>query len=122
MSSLQEKVAAAKQPVPVYTFQLPPGIANGIESIGIREITSREELRAAKRSGRDGVKLGYELAKQGLAEINGESVHEGDGSADKVWDAMGPKARSLVVAAFQKVNHPTDDDLEGFLESQTVKV
>ena len=122
MTSLQERVTAAKRTVPIHTFTLPAGIANGIETVGIKEITTREEERVANRSRKNDMKLGFELVKQAIVEVNGQSVSLADGSTDRVWEDMGPRARTLMVAAYQEVNHPTDDQMASFLKSQTVKV
>lgn len=123
--NVQEQLAehgAAKPTRAVHTFTLPKKHQNGIETIGLFQLTSDEELMATKRSRNSQHRLVYELVKQALAEIDGTKVGLGDGSADKAWNSMNPKVRTLVMAAFGEIHAPEEDDLEGFLKSQQVSV
>lgn len=120
-ATLQER-AVKKQVRPVHTFTFPPSVATDIESVGIAELTSDEEIQATKRVGTDQARLPYELSLQCLAEVNGKPVSLVDGSADTAWKAMSSKQRTLMVAAYSEVNAPEQEDLSGFLKSQQVKV
>lgn len=115
--------AVTKQVRAVHTFTFPPSVATDkVQSVGIGELTANEEIQAAKRVGTDQARLPYELSLQCLAEVNGEPVSLGDGSADTAWQAMSAKQRTLVIAGYGEVNAPEQEDLSGFLKSQQVKV
>jgi hypothetical protein len=122
MDQIKKKVDEKKQSRPVYVFDVPASLANGITSIGIVQLTAREEMQAAKRAGSDTIRLVYEQVKQSLVEVNGEAVNMADGSADSAIEAMDPKVRNLVMAAFANLHSPPEDTVRGFLESQSVRV
>jgi len=122
MGVAQDKMAEMKKARPVYTYDIPAPLANGITSIGIVELTTQEELMAAKRAAGDTHRLAYELTMQSLAEVNGSPVKLMDGSADKAFNDMGPKVRQLVMQAYGRLHGPEDSIVEGFLGSQKVKV
>lgn len=107
---------------PIHRFTIPEALANGIEEVGLVQLTSNEELRATKRSRNDTHRLAYELTKQSLVEVNGDPVKEGDGSVDAAWSSMEPKVRTLVLAAFGELHTPEEEDLSNFLKSQQVIV
>ncbi len=121
-ATLQER-AVKKQVRPVHTFTFPPSVSTDeVQSVGISELTSNEEIQATKRVGTDQARLPYELSLQCLAEVNGKPVSLGDGSADTAWKAMSSKQRTLMIAAYSEVNAPEQEDLSGFIKSQQVKV
>jgi hypothetical protein len=59
---------------PVYQFEVPEQLANGVTSVGLVELSADEEIMATKRSRGDTMRLAYELAKQALVEVNGAKV------------------------------------------------
>jgi hypothetical protein len=107
---------------PVFVYDMPEGVIDTIKSVGLVELTAEEELTATKRSRGDHMRLAYELAKQCLVEVNGAPVSLGDGSADKVWGSMGPKARNLVLTAYAEMHAPAEDMAQLFLKSRKVRV
>jgi hypothetical protein len=119
---IQEKVETTKSSRPVYVYQIPKLMADGITSIGLVQLTTHEEMMAAKRAGSDPVKYVYEQAKQSLVEVNGEKVSLGDGSTEQALDRMGPQIRSLMMTAFGKLHSPPEDTTADFLNTQSVKV
>jgi hypothetical protein len=45
-----------------------------------------------------------------------------DNSADQLLSELGPKGRTLLLAAYNKVNQPPKEDLDGFLQSASASV
>lgn len=122
--ALQDRVADAVPTTArtIHQFTIPPPLANGIKKIGMVQLTTAEELRATKRAQRDQIRLAYELTKQALVEVDGTTVGEADGSADKAWDNMPPKIRSLVLLAYANLHTPEEEDVDSFLKSQVSSV
>ncbi len=126
-AGVQKQVEAQTAPAsdrPIYRFDIPASIRaiQPIKTVGLVQINSNEEVRATKRARNDSHQMAYSLAKQSLIEVDGKPVSEGDGSADKVWDAMHPKVRVLVVTAYGELHTPEDEDINAFLKSQRVSV
>ena len=122
---IQEKVDASKGMRPartVHTFPLPDSVPGEVRSVSVTELTAEEELMATRRAGTDAFKVAYELAKQSLVAVNGEKVSLADGTSDKVWVAMHPKARALTIIAYNAVHQPADNDVADFLKGQTIQV
>jgi len=107
---------------PIYTYKVPKVMADGVQSIGLVQLTTHEEMMSAKRAGSDPIRLVYEQVKQSLAEVNGQPVSLGDGTADTAFDKMGPQLRNLVMTAYAKLHTPADGMADDFLASQAVKV
>src|SRR5256885_1253432 len=85
----------------VFTFKVPPKMAarSGIQTIGLYELTTKEETQAAKRCGTDMSRMAYELTLAALASVNGKPVSMADGTAEEAWGKMGPKVRTLAMTA-----------------------
>ena len=113
---------AVKSSRAVHTYTLPERLHPSIKTVGLVELTPVEELMATKRSGSDGIRLAYELAKQALAEINGAPVRLADGSSDTAWESMGAKVRNLVLGAYADLHTPPDGAADAFLKSHEVRV
>ena len=108
---------------PVYVYDVPTTLGEGgIETVGLVQLTAREEMMAAKRAGSDAIKLVYEQVKQALVEVNGEKVGLADGSADTAFDKMNPMVRNLVMTAFAQLHTPPEEATVGFLQSRIVRV
>jgi len=123
-AALHERAKPAPKPTrPVYRYTIPVRLQGaGVSEVGMVQLTSGEELQATKRARNDTHRLAYELAKQSLVEVNGEKVGAADGSADKAWDALDPKVRTLVMSAYGDLHAPEEDDLNAFRKSQRVEV
>lgn len=109
----------------VFTFKLPAEIADRPgcpKTIGVKELTGLDEVDAANRAGGDQARLAFEMARASLVRSDGNSVHLADGTADVLWEALGPKGRRLVITAYTKVNNPLQVEAKDFLDSQTVTV
>lgn len=107
----------------VYAYTIPKRIAKeaGVQSIGLIELTAREEMLAAKRSNGEQFNLAHSLVTSSLHMVNDVEVSIGDGSADRAWETMNPKVRNLVLQAFADIHAPEDEDTADFLASRQVK-
>ena len=115
--------AALRVVVPVYVFTVPEDVeANGVSSVGLRELTAQDELMCAKRAGGDSIRLAFEMAKQALAEVNEKKVSLVDGSADKAWDSFSSQIRQLVLTAYAEIHNVDEAKTKNFLKSRQVKV
>lgn len=107
----------------IHSFKIPESLASyGVKEIGLVELTMEEELLATRRSRGDAVRLAYEYAKECLRVVDGKTVRTIDGSADKVWSAMHPKVRQLVIRAYGLLHQPKAEEDSAFLESHEIKV
>ena len=66
--------------------------------------------------------MAYELAKQSLVEVNDKVLNEGDGTKDRAWIDMKPKARNLVLVAYNELHNPDDENVADFLNSRQAVV
>lgn len=122
---VEKRLAALKRDREVHTFEIPPGMCGPeYKSVSLLELTADEELLAAKRSkdSSGALRLGYELAKQSLCEVNEQPVSLNDGTADRAWNHMPPKVRSLVVQAYAELHSPPEEATDAFLKSRQVRV
>lgn len=106
----------------IHVYDIPAPMANGVQKVGLVELTAQEELQATKRSHGDSMRLAYELAKQSLVEVNDQKVSLADGSADEMWNKMSPKVRNLVLTAYADLHAPPEGAIEGFLKSHQQRV
>lgn len=108
---------------PVHIFKIPESLAiHGIKEVGLVELTMEEEMLATRRSRGDAVRLAYEYAKECLRTVDGKVVRTTDGSSDKIWNAMHPKVRQLVIRAYGVLHQPQTEEDSAFLASHEVKV
>lgn len=125
MSEIEEVLGGTskKQPRVVHTFNVPESLhKHGITSLGIHELTPRDEQIAAKRSGGDSNRLAYGLALQALAEVNGKPVSTGDGTAEAAVNGMHPKIRNLMLMAYAEIHNTDEEATKDFLASRQVRV
>ena len=114
---------AVKQTRPVYTFDFPSGIASTeVQSIGLVQLTSDEEIMATKRASNNPASMAQNLTLQALVEFNGQSVSMADGSTETAWRKLSPKQRGLLITAYGELHTPEDSDIRDFLASQKVRV
>lgn len=117
----QAKKAMAR---PIYKFEIPDRIAkeSGVNEIGLVELTANEQMMAANRARANVARLALELPMQSIVAANGKKVSTADGTVEKIWDALGPKGRELVVTAYGRLHTPEDTEVEDFLASMSVEV
>lgn len=103
----------------IHTFPLPAKLG-GTDwlSLGFVELTAADEIQATKRARGDAVRLGFELAMQSLAEVNGKPVSLTDGSLEQAWNTMPPKVRTLALGAYQELHMPSQDDADLFIKGR----
>jgi hypothetical protein len=121
MGVLEDKLQLVKPARTIHTFTFPAGYSE-YKTIGLVELTSSEELLCTKRAQGDPVRLAFELVKQSVVEVDGKQVSTADGSADMVWDRLGPRARSLALSAYAKLHTADNDVAASFLETATARV
>jgi hypothetical protein len=113
---------------PVHTFTVPQEHRQevGLASIGLVELTADEEMAVMRRmqtaSVASGIKAQYDLAKASVVQVDGKAVSSADESLEVAWVAMRPKARALLLRAFQKLHNPPPEMEAGFLEGETTSV
>ena len=114
---------ATKKDRPIYVYDVPAECEDAeVKSIGLVQLTTGEELMAAKRAHGDNFKLAFELAKQCVAEVNGEKVSVADGTVDTAWTKMTPQTRNLVMGEYAALHAPPEGAEEAFRKSRRVKV
>lgn len=107
----------------VHTFTFSKKLATTeVQSIGIVQLTSDEEVMATKRSANNPANMAQNLVLQALASVNGKPVTLVDGSTETAWNKFSPKQRGLLIAAYAELHTPEDSDVEDFLKSQRVQV
>jgi len=124
--SPEEKAAHKTNP---RKFPLPPDLQQetGHISVTLRELLPSAEAKAFNRVGRDAGLMIQELVKESLVravKVGGEVVELSteDSSVDAFMAMVGPKGRTLVMAAYNEVNQPKADSNASFLASATAQV
>ena len=117
----EQRPAPRERPVHTFTFSKKLATAE-IQSIGLVQLTSDEEVMATKKAANNAANMAQNLVLQSLAEVNGKSVTLADGSTDVAWKKLSPKQRGLVLTAYAELHTPEDSDVEDFLKSQRVQV
>lgn len=122
--SLDDKFRAAKMPRTIHEYEIPPSLRwdGGPSTVGLRALTVAEELTASKVGGLDYMKAQYEATRMSIASIDGRPVAVKDGEDVALWERGGPKLRSLLVQAYNRLSSPSADEADGFFASATVKV
>ena len=121
---MSEAFLKAVQPAArtVFVFKVPQKYAvEGVESIGLVQLTSQEELDVVEMS-KTGSKLILESILRSLVKVNGKKVSYVDGTADKAYKDMVPAVRQLVLVAYGSLHNPTEEDSADFLKSQVASV
>ena len=120
-----DQLLAAARPAPraIFTYKVPPGVDPEVTSIGLVQLTVRENELAMTRAANDGTKILTEEAREALREVNGLPVSQGDASLDRAWAAMTPKLRNLVTIATKRLHYANDTESADIFgsQSQTVK-
>ncbi len=123
MSDNQLNPRSYRQPVEV-TFTFPERIQTdlGYLSVTVRELKASSEARALARAGNDGAKLITELVKESVVcatELDGTvaRISTADETIEIFMDRLGPKGRTVLMAAYSNVNQPQQDEIADFLQS-----
>lgn len=109
---------------PIHEFTLPPQIAKecGLKMIGLIELNSGEEMNATRRARNEPIRLAMELPLESLRRADSTVLSMADGTAEKVWEALGPKGRGLVIMAYGELHTPDERLLNDFMKSRKVSV
>lgn len=90
--------------------------------IGLRVLTSEQELMAAKLGRHEFTRQQYAAVKLAIATFDGQPVTSGSKQVESFWEHAHPKVRSLLLAAYNKLSSPTSEEEEGFFKSESVGV
>lgn len=117
--NIQSEVSRLKKR-PINRFPVPRRMqqTDGVTSFGLVTLTMMDERRVAKLGGDDSQTQIQQQAIASLREVNGKAVSEADGTAEQALNAMHPKTRLLVSAAFNDLHGHRKDDLEDFLKGR----
>jgi hypothetical protein len=111
---------------PIHVYKIPANLQGcTVREIGLVQLTVADELAGAARvaaAGNSAMRLAQEGALSSLVLADGKKVSVYDGTADKVWEALGPKGRQLAIMAYSKIAMASEQDLAGFLESAEIRV
>lgn len=119
--------AAAKKRV-IYEFDIPAdvleelGTDNEVKSFGLVEVTTGEEMRAAKKAGTNTAAIGSELLKISLVQVNGADLDKVSGGMEVAWAGFKPRIRQFMVAAYMNVHTSDEEVVKDFLKGRKVKV
>lgn len=94
-----------------------PGVAT---SFTLYEISSKDEQLASARGMFNMVKATHEAAKAAVGKIDGKAVDNSEGVVDEWWEEIGPRARGLVVSAYEKAHGVTKKTEEDFFKTAEV--
>ncbi len=124
-SAFQDRVDSQSQSSRVvYQFNVPEELCSEdvAKTIGLVKVNGREEKTASKKARGDNTMLAYELVKLSLYEVDGRRLKRAEHEAERIFNAMDPKLRNLVMAAYAKLHSPEDDETENFLGTMKEKV
>lgn len=109
----------------VHRFEVPVACRNEDgtpTSIGLYELTAREEMTAAKQTKGDPVRLAAALVRVSLATWDDKPVDRSGGEDEAIWNKMGARLRNLIMAAYAKVNTAGEDETADFLGTHQAQV
>jgi hypothetical protein len=108
----------------VHTFTIPKTLLweGGPAKVGFKPLSSAQELLASKLGRFDVMKSQYEAVKLSLAELDGKAVTNNEGDVDQFWEKAGPKLRTLMLGAYNKMATPSNEEDDSFFKSEAVNV
>jgi len=116
------------RPVITKTFQFGPLAEDvGYKSVTIRELTHEDERRAMAHATTEPAEMLISMAQRAVVEavtVDGAAVQisYNDATIDEFWARIGPRGRSLVLQAAQRVNSPAKEETDAFLRSVETQV
>lgn len=107
----------------VHEFTLPVSMKwdGGPAKVGMRQLTAGEEIQVSRVGGFDLMKTQHEATKRSIVEIDGKKVDWGKGEVDELWEACGPKVRTLLISAFNRISGATEEESNGFFDSMETR-
>ena len=109
----------------VFTYKIPGtviGDGSPDRTIGLVQITKRDEDTAFKRAKNESHRVAYEIAALSLAFIDGKAVNVAEAEAETFLDSIGPQGRILVIAAVNKLHTVPDETMQDFLQAVEVSM
>lgn len=98
----------------------------GYQRVCFVELTANDEMAATKRCHNEPLRLAWELARESLRHADKgdgvEDISTSDASVDIFWNAVGSKARQMLMAAFGQTHSAKAEDVSDFLGSLEVRV
>jgi len=94
---------------------------DGLVEFTLQELTTGEINAAGRRANMNPIKVSFEMAQASITSINGEAVSLGAHTTQAAWEKLNPKARGLVLMAFEKVHSFDQEDAESFLKAGTTE-
>lgn len=128
LRTAERQLIALESSRPLYWFTVPAKLAKkvGVKKVALIELKAEEELMATNRAKDSGqVKLTFELAKESLRRADDQVISSGDGSSDTFWAQSTEsfsQLRQLILSAYMKIHNAEKEDIDSFLESQTIQV
>jgi hypothetical protein len=112
---------------PRHTFTIPKKLVEetGYMTVTLRELIGLDEVNAHVSAADSGAKLAFELVKKSLVRLEHAKSGPLELTAENVDLAFGslpPKVRNLVLAAYQEIHNPKNDEITDFLGSRLVSV
>lgn len=127
-----------KKDRPVYVFKVPktehvqadgskeevPDVPDEFvtDSFGLVKLDMDQETAAAERAGKNGAKLGYNLARMSLVQVDGRMLNKGEGEDEKILRHCDPAMRELIVEAYDKISSAPEGASKKMLASMKVVV
>lgn len=122
-----------------YTFKFPKSVTDVVEwnptnqgfrekwpempkTVALMALTADQELQASKVGKFDMMAQRYDAVKRAITQLDGKSVSYTDGETDIFWQLCGPKARTLLLQAYDKIHGTEDAEDADFFGSMDVKV
>jgi len=110
----------------IYTYKIPESLRAGAENmpskVGIKLLTSEQEIAASKAGNYNLMKSQYEAVKRAICELDGKTVDLADATVDRFWDNCGPKIRKLLMEQYNRISTTTEEEDESFLSSEEIRV
>jgi hypothetical protein len=111
-----------------FTYTIPesiranPGTAAELpHTVTMRALTADEELQAHKVGGSQYMKSQYDAVKRSVVALDGTPVSYADGGTEHFWAACGPKMRSLLMQAYNRLSSPEASEEADFFASVQIQ-
>ena len=90
--------------------------------VSLRQLSADLEMTASKLGRYEVMKSQYEAVKLAIFELDGKPANAANGDVDQFWENAGPKLRSLLMQAYNRISAPSNEEEESFFESQKVRM
>lgn len=90
--------------------------------VSLQLLSSDQELIASRLGRFDVLKTQYEAVKLSVGALDGAKADPSTGIVDTFWEKAGPKVRSLLLQAYDRISSPTKEDESSFFLSEKARV